>query len=190
MILPSVLRYGLQVMACLIFMQLGCHSQMVLEQPAMTYTKKPPPQLEFLKGPSVQPPKALLAWLRSTERSSRARPVLRVPVVIPRGGHTQFEVQDPFIEGTGDPAGEPPIYLDLDDTRMGIPLSQHLIERCRDDEGRCHVWLEGQWGAMMPLGIASISEGPPLWPFTVSAVVGAPDETMAEGPLSIWVEAH
>jgi hypothetical protein len=59
---------------------------------------------------------------------------------------------DAFI-GLGRDASVPAdaIHLRLSDTAMGIPLSTHLREACPDPSRACAVWLDGDWGATVPL---------------------------------------
>lgn len=104
--------------------------------------EQPQPPAGFALGPALQPAPALLSWLESSRRR------LRLPVVIPAGWADHGG--DAFI-GLGHHTAPDAIHLRLSDTAMGIPLATHLREACPDPSRACAVWLDGDWGATVPL---------------------------------------
>ena len=75
----------------------------------------------------------LLAWLESSKGSVQLPVDVRRSVLGIEGGtilRAQLDVR-------------------LDDTRLGIGLTDQLRTAC-GDEGPCVVWLEGEWGPTLP----------------------------------------
>ncbi len=76
----------------------------------------------------------LLAWLETSKGA------IQLPV----------DVQRSVLGITGATVLGADLALKLDDGRMGISLADQLRHTC-GAEGPCRVWLEGEWGATLPM---------------------------------------
>lgn len=122
----------------------------------MPTRKTPKPKRSFVPGPALADRASLLAWLKSNPGS-----VLRLPVVIHRAPLGGYDVA--FIGTEAGPSAEDAIVLDLDDSTLGIGLSDRLRFQCAEEK-ICVVWIEGSWGSALP---DLEPKDPPPWPFTV-----------------------
>lgn len=132
------------------------------------------------RGPAIVPSSALHAWLDDHNGT-----MIRLPVVV------EAEVLGLGASWIGTSTADPTadaIRLFLDDSAMGIGVSDHLRTLCGQPPVRCVVWLDGFWGATIPLPNPMLSlgdvEGAPSSPFSVrnvAGVVGADDEPI------VWV---
>lgn len=123
----------------------------------MPTPKTPKKDRPFVPGPALDDTATLLAWLTSNPGVT-----LRLPVVLRfpldnLGGHDLA-----FIGTEPGPPADDAIRLHLDDSTLGIPLSDRLRSLC--ETGDCVVWIEGIWGLAIP---ALDDRQPPPWPLTV-----------------------
>ena len=125
----------------------------------MRLTKTRKPERTFAPGPSLDDPAALLAWLEAHPNA-----YLRLPVVVVTStdGLPGHEVAYIGTEPASPPDGA--ILLDLDDSTLGIGLSDRLRSLCDSENAFCVVWIEGTWGRVAP---SFGAQEPPPWPFTV-----------------------
>lgn len=151
----------------------------VLAEPPMN--KKPIELPAFEPGPPLQPAADLRAWL---EKESRApdgqRRRFRLPVTLR------------FAEGrlgvAGGALGSAPdaITVALDDSALGVSLSDRARVVCSKEGAECTLWLVGYWGPLIQ------APGPAFDPAqraTFAVLVVAAPVTEADAPLRAWVEA-
>ncbi len=130
--------------------------------------KRPPLPTTFVKGPSISPSADLLRWLGEKDKQcgqSKVRTV-QLPVRIESGtsGRTA-------AIGAGKTTRPDAIPLRLDDTTMGIPLTDHMRRHCKQAGAPCVLWLQGCWGVLAP-AIAPKPSQTKTWPFSVRRVRG------------------
>ncbi|MER2562525.1 MAG: hypothetical protein ABTQ32_17505 [Myxococcaceae bacterium] len=79
----------------------------------------PEPERTFADGPALEPAEALRTWLEA-QKDAMGRPKrVRLPVVV--------TMKSPLgIDRTGHVGTEKGLALELDDTSMGVPLSDHV----------------------------------------------------------------
>ncbi len=113
----------------------------------------------FVAGPRITPTAELLAWLQTPAQPRRR---IRLPVVVE---FDELGIRDCFVGDDDDR-----LAIRIDDTALGISL----VDRLRGDHpgGRCVVWLEGYWGALVSGGPELPEQGEKRWPF---AVLGQPE---------------
>ena len=128
----------------------------------MRLTKTRKPKRNFAPGPSLADSAALHAWLEAHPNA-----YLRLPVVIVKStdGLPGHELAYIGTEPASPPEGA--ILLDLDDSTLGIGLSDRLRSLCDSESAACVVWIEGTWGRVAP---AFGAQEPTPWPFTVRDV--------------------
>ena len=107
------------------------------------------------QGPILSDSQTLLDWLAGDGKGE----LIQLPVNVTRS---------PLGVGGGQLVGGT-LSLKLDDGAMSVSLFERLDQTC-GREGPCVVWLEGFWGATVPMP----SFGPPddRHPFSVRRVVG------------------
>jgi len=87
------------------------------------------PTLAFVHGPSTASADTLRRWL------GQQHDTVRLPVLVTRGAGAQV------ITGSKD---ELPLSLSLDDSALGISLSDRARSACPGAD-QCALWLEGTW---------------------------------------------
>ena len=91
----------------------------------------------FVRGPSVTPGDALIAWLE--QQTSGGEPKLvRLPVVLAHDGFAYTTV------GAKIGAGEGAVTIYANDAALGIGLAQQARTQCKD-AATCAWWLVGYW---------------------------------------------
>lgn len=91
----------------------------------------PPPEYEFVDGPSVEDTEALCAWLQTHDGDRRQ---LRLPVSMEDLG---VAVEN-FLVGC--------VAIDVDDTALGVSLADRVHAKS-EGQTRCKLWLEGYWSS-------------------------------------------
>ena len=88
----------------------------------------------FVRGPSVTPADALIAWL---EREAGER-LVRLPLVLKKGaaGYTLREARIGTAADT--------IEVDADDAALGIGLADRAATHCKDQPA-CAFWVDARW---------------------------------------------
>ena len=88
----------------------------------------------FVRGPSVTPGGALIAWL---EQEAGERPV-RLPLVLKKGV-AGYALREARIGTAADT-----IEVDVSDSALGIGLADRAAAHCKDRPG-CAFWVEARW---------------------------------------------
>jgi hypothetical protein len=129
------------------------------EEPMMK--QGPGNKVEYREGPEQPSVMALVLWVEQLAQTSPSV-WLQIPVRLELGG----PLGTSLVASLGFEKTER-VPLRLDDTAMGIPLSERIREYCPKLKGHCDLWLQGQWGALMTLGSESGRT------FTVRSIAGA-----------------
>ena len=139
-------------------------------------------QVQFQKGIALKPDSELLSWLQqeSTTESGK-RILLKVPVFVKLKNDGLLTVEKAFIGSKKSDEGASSIFLELDDSTLGISLATHLKKHCAAALKGCALWLEGYWGVLLDLPRA----GGETWPFTVRKFIG--DLSSSSGADHIWI---
>jgi|CXWL01.1.fsa_nt_gi hypothetical protein len=114
--------------------------------------KIPEQPKQFVPGPAIRPTAPLLRWLNETVPTAAGPPTrVRLPVIVrfaqPHQPH--IGIAEAFI-GTVDRVDTETIFLELDDSAMGVSLFERVSERCSKSETACAVWLDGYWVSRIP----------------------------------------
>jgi hypothetical protein len=88
----------------------------------------------FVRGPSVTPGGALIAWL---EQEAGERPV-RLPLVLKKGV-AGYSLRDARIGTAADT-----VEVDASDSALGIGLADRAATHCKD-RSACAFWVEARW---------------------------------------------
>lgn len=88
----------------------------------------------------------LLGWLESNPGTP-----VRLPVVIHFGDEYRLDYGEVFVGTRTGPSPDGAIHLELDDGGMSIGLFDLLRERTADGNNGMAVWLQGRWGALVPM---------------------------------------
>ncbi len=115
-------------------------------------------------GPPLLPAAALHTWLQDLQQQ-RPDAHLLAPVAV------QLSPLGITRAVLGHPSDDPDAFLAvrLDDTRLGIALSDRLLDRCPASPAWCELWLEFTWGAALAVELPFPDPHPP-WPITVIAL--------------------
>ncbi len=121
--------------------------------------KTPKPEYVFAEGPALTDTDILLTWFKANTGA-----YVRLPVAIEFTTEGLRNVSRAWIAASTDDPAKDAIFLDLDDTTLGVGLDDRLHGLCVE-QARCVIWIEGRWGQSMP---AFGPEKPtPPYPFTV-----------------------
>jgi hypothetical protein len=136
-------------------------------EPAVSDPKPP-------TGPALDPSDTLRQWLDENKGTAIQLPVVVESEVLGLGAS--------WIGTTADEPSPEAVRLFLDDSAMGVGVSDHLRNLCGNPPVRCVVWLQGYWGATFPIsgpmgGLGALG-GEGASPFSVRKVVGkvGPDD--------------
>jgi hypothetical protein len=129
----------------------------------------PSPALQFVDGHPLASA-GLLPWLRDQQARGTT---LRLPVVVDFGGPFRLGVQRAWLGSDVADPGADALLLELDDTPMSVGLMDHLRTACPEGD-RCAVWVEGRWGALVPMPpeMAAFADDPPRLPVSVTRFGG------------------
>lgn len=116
---------------------------------------KPAAPTDFAAGPDIAPAAALLAWLDDDANAPPRR--LRLPVVVTVG---VLGVESAVVAMAPD-ATAGALAVKLDDGGLGVGVADTLRSRCKD--GKCAVWLEGQWGELVAMPSFDDDDEPPTF---------------------------
>jgi hypothetical protein len=143
-------------------------------QRAEVRTMQAAPVVPFVPGPELLPVDALRAWLDERGATDPA-PMLRLPVVLSMDQGLALGVTRAWIGVLPQPP-EDALLIRVDDTTLGIALTDRLAEYCAPDATTCALWLDGTWGSPLPLLLPAVPGAPPV--FTLRSVKGliAPGE--------------
>ncbi|MDQ7826442.1 MAG: hypothetical protein RDV48_26805 [Candidatus Eremiobacteraeota bacterium] len=158
--------------------------------------KKPAKEVSFTEGLEIAPSGRLLEWLKREGAGSPGdRRQVRIPVVIRFQGSPPLFIKDAFIGLSVNECEKSPLFLQLDDSALGIALLQRLAGECPEGQQWCAVWLEGYWGALCE-GIHRHEEsvgtgaGPVKWPFAVRRIHGKVVDADREKNARIFIESR
>ncbi len=139
---------------------------------------QPAPEISFVPGPDLQPGEILRAWLEDQGARS-PKPMLRLPVVLSFEQGQVMGVSRAWIGVLPEPP-DGSVMLRLDDSALGIPLSDRAREHCAPEAESCALWLEGTWGSLLPLLMPPVlGEIPTLAVRGVKGLVAPGDEVRA-----------
>ena len=149
----------------------------------MNRNKTPlPTNADFKPGPSILPASELIAFFEGGERG-----LVKAPVVLRIGDGFGSPVEEAFFGVDEGMAAADRVQLDLQDSEMGIPMSEHFREKC-PEAGWCKVWVLGHWGAAGGgLGLEE-DAGEGVWPFALRGVYReGPEAPAGNGEVRVWV---
>ncbi len=148
------------------------------EQPAAEPTEEThtPATLEpevtepvFVDGPAIAPASELASWLSSHKGS-----LLRLPLVIEV---RSYSVGPAWIGMTAEDAPDDAVWVKLDQTALGVGLTERLVPLCAETPTRCAVWIPGYLAPTLKLPGPPGFDGPSVpgepkkEPFSVREVV-------------------
>ena len=106
-----------------------------------------------MEGPTVYPHAGLEDWIRKNQLRPGRKKFIRIPVVVRFGDEHRLAVREAFLGVMKKKRTDEPLWLTLDDTRLGVSLMDHLQSKCPRERPRaiqsypamiyCHIWLEG-----------------------------------------------
>ena len=138
-------------------------------QSTVKKTLQPEKERSFVAGPKLKPTKELLAWLEELPKGVR----IRLPIVVRFTDETGFMRKDAFIGESVNELDEDSLFIKLDDTTMGIPLSSHLRSHRSEKATDCALWMEGTWGVALDLPMPGFDKGTKKHTFTLRRVLEA-----------------
>jgi hypothetical protein len=145
-----------------------------LKKPTFPVQKKPRRSIKFIPALTIKPYSTLLDWLNNTT-NAQPRKLLKIPVVITFDSY-RLGINNAFIGTSNADIEKDTIFLELDDSAMGISLLNRLRNICPKTSNTCAVWLVGYWGSLLDLDALnppSSSENPEQitkWPFAVREI--------------------
>ncbi len=107
---------------------------------------KPTAPVQYEQGPALAPADALLGWLKSAGERR-----LRVPVVLRFEDAHRLAIASAQLAARADSVTADAVRLAVDDGGLGVSLLDQLRGLCPADATACAVWLEGRWGALVPM---------------------------------------
>ena len=144
-------------------------------------TLQPKKEKSFVAGPKLKPARELLAWLEKLPKGVR----VRLPIVVRFTDETGLMRKDAFIGESVNELDEDSLFVKLDDTTMGIPLSSHLRSHRSEKATDCALWLEGTWGPALDLPMPGFDKDSKKYTFTVRRVL---DPAKGEPKGTVFVE--
>lgn len=106
---------------------------------------------DWKQGPDLQNPDQVLDWILALDPvSDGSKRRIRLPIYVQRGESPL----DPNIYTAGvqgDLKAKDRLDLRLDDTGLGIPLSDRILQFCKDEDAPCIILVEGTWGPLLDL---------------------------------------
>ena len=149
--------------------------------------KAPIEPTHFISGPSILPGETLLQFLQAPENQDRK---LKIPVYIQYSDIYPGTVGTAFIAVNDQMPTKDRIYLRLDDSTMGIPLTEHLREYL-PGEVDGPLWIIGIWGSPFddPLLNAFSDPGKDFeeYPVTIRGVEGFEEKGLTNEEVRIGV---
>lgn len=176
-----MIRPALLLCASAAFLAL-CGVASAEEGPTKKMKRPDVPPAEFTAGPPIAPVAGLLEWLKAEVVPARPRRLIRLPVVMMFKKERFMGLEAAFV---GTTVGAPPegaLKLTLDDSGMGIALSERLQMRCPPPQRGCALWLEGYWGALVGLEMPGSQKPSPEHTLSVFRVVGPVQHTPEDPP--------
>ena len=134
-------------------------------------TMQPRKEVKFVTGPALKPTKELLSWLEKLPKKK----LIRLPIVVRFTDESGLFRKDAFIAESLAELAEDSIFVKLDDTTMGIPLSDHLRQHRPEKAQHCALWLDGFWGPALDMPMPSLpmdDKKDKALPFTIRNVHG------------------
>jgi hypothetical protein len=123
----------------------------------------------FVDGPAIAPASELASWLSSHKGS-----LLRLPLVIEV---RSYSVGPAWIGMTVEDAPDDAVWVKLDQTALGVGLTERLVPLCSETPTRCAVWIQGYLAPTLKLPGPPGFDGPSVpgepkkEPFSVREVV-------------------
>ncbi len=112
----------------------------------MSNEMKPASGITF--GGGVPVADATVAWFKSHAKGPKGRALFRLPVVMTFDSNAKLQITKAVIAADAEAAG---IWVDLDDTAMGVGVLQQLRGLCPKEATSCVVWLHAHWGRNVPM---------------------------------------
>ena len=128
---------------------------------------QPEKERHFVAGPKLKPAKELLDWLEKLPKGVR----IRLPIVVRFTDETGFMRKDAFVGESLSELDKDSLFIKLDDTTMGIPLSDHLRSHRSEKAAHCALWMEGTWGVALDLPMPGFDKGEKKHTFTLRRVL-------------------
>jgi hypothetical protein len=94
----------------------------------------------FVRGPTLTPADALIAWLDKQVLAGEPR-LVRLPVILEKG-KVGFSTRGARIGASRDA-----VEIYCNDSKLGVGLADRARSQCRDQD-TCAMWLEGYWHGM------------------------------------------
>ncbi len=129
---------------------------------------QPGPAAAFEAGPPITPAPALLAWLRDDANAPPRR--LKLPVVVRFTDEHRLGLSGGLIATDAGHLPKDAIALTLDDGGLSISLLDRVRALCPPDAAACALWLEGQWGELVPRPKLPGFNTKGAWPYAVMKV--------------------
>jgi hypothetical protein len=130
---------------------------------------------KFIPGPRIADAAALGAWL-----DAHPKELIRIPVVFKLGEYRKIESAHIGITGDLPPDA---VQLKVNDSALGVALSDHIRRSCAEGPTTCVMWLEGHARQLMPMPDAA----PGKRPFSVTWVMR--EAPVLDDDVTILVEA-
>ena len=150
--------------------------------------------INFKPGPLIIPGDDLVKYFEANGRTPEGKRIyFKIPVIFKMRTDFPGAVQEAFIGVTPDLDEDEKVRLDIDDSGMGIGLSDRLLSLC-DGAQVCKGWLFGFWGPLMDIEIIpdlSSDEkpgGPPKYPFAMRDLKPLEGVASSNQEARIWIQ--
>ncbi len=150
--------------------------------------------VSFKPGPQIIPGDDLVKYFETQGRTPEGKRIyFKIPVIFKMRSDFPGAIQEAFIGVSPDLDEDEKVRLDIDDSGMGIGLSDRLQNLC-GEEKVCKGWLFGFWGLLLDIEIIpdlsknTQPNGPPKYPFAMRDLRPLEGAANSNQEAQIWIQ--